>query len=212
MRSLTVAIRSSPQRLAKFKEGLLNENLESEKEGNYSEDYDGCDDILNLVPVLDVPTRWSSMYYMIKRAIKLRNGFDYITGVERELRDYEISPDNWKLIREMYNFLEPFAETTKHIEGCKYATLPFVVPLFNELLDFTEDWINNTSKSSITVAGAKAAMAKLDSYYTKTASVQLVATILDPSLKIEYFTDHGWEIGSEEYGGENLIETRVKPA
>lgn len=150
---------------------------------------------------------------MIQRALKLRKALDLYCYVEKDFRSFLISEEDWKLINETAEFLEPFADITKHIEGFKHATLSSVVPLYNKLLDFSEDWNKNRDKNEITVEAAKAAFSKLDEYYTKTQEINVVATILDSRHKLKYFESNGWDQAHQDYGcsDTNLIESRVKP-
>ena len=87
-----------------------------------------------------------------------------------------------------------------------------IVPLNNQLMDTVEEWAIDPSKQQVTRNAANSAAIKLLAYYEKTTSVYILATIIDPRLKIIYFTENGWEIGDERSGGENLVETRIKPA
>lgn len=175
-----------------------------------------CDEeiksLINLIPQLDVPTRWSSCYFMIERALKLQKGLDHVAANLKELRQFELQEDDWKRLQEVLCFLKPFAETTRHIEGFKYPTLSSVIPLYNKLLDNVEDWRADKSKAAEIQKAAELVFDKLMKYYEKTTPIYLLATVLDPRLKLMYFKGHGWEIGDEQSGGENLIETRILPA
>lgn len=200
------AIRSSPQRIDKLKEGIIQANLDALRDPN-----DDAEALPNLLSQLDVPTRWSSCYHMIKRCIVLQKGLDFVTANLKELRQYELAEEEWNLLSEIVNFLEPFAVTTKYIEGFKYPTLSLVIPLYNKLMDTTEDLSMDFTKSTESRRAARLAFDKLINYYDKTTPLYLVATVLDPRLKLVYFQQNGWEEGDERSGGDNLIETRVIP-
>lgn len=121
----------------------------------------------------------------------------------------------WALIARIVEFLEPFAQTTRHIEGYKYPTLSCVIPLYNALLNKVEDVIRNRNTPDVIKTGAEHALSKLTKYYDKTTALYVVAVVIDPRHKLEYFLENGWDKGSadtEDGTPENLIETRIKPA
>ncbi len=149
---------------------------------------------------------------MITRALKLKKGLEYVTANIKSLRNYELDDDDWSQIVEIGQFLAPFAFTTEHIEAFKYPTLSAVVPIYNKLMDTVEDWAKDPNRLQITRRAAETAAAKLLLYYEKTTQVYILATVMDPRLKIAYFKNNGWETGDERADGENLIETRIKPA
>lgn len=130
---------------------------------------------------------------MTVRALKIRPGLDAVAALDRDMRKNELCDEDWKVVAEVHDFLEPFAEVTKIIEGSNYPTLALVLPLFNTLIDFAEDWAADTSHSKETVEGANAARVKLLDYYVKTSEVHVVAIVLDPRLKMDHFIDNSWD-------------------
>jgi len=108
------------------------------------------------------------------------------------------------------------------MSGFTYSTLSSVIPLYNLLIDHVEDTIGNDlnenneneeddgndnanedeveNENSDNDSGwkklkkaAKKCKKKLLEYYNKTNDSYLIATILDPRLKLEYYRDHEWE-------------------
>jgi len=147
---------------------------------------------------------------MMERSLAIRKGLEEVTARNRDLRHLDLSDAEWAQVKEAVEFLEPFALTTKHIEGFKYPTLSSVIPLFNKLMDDMEDWRSNTRHSEESRAGANAAYVKLNKYYRRKQGAHLVATILDPHLNLEYFYDKGFaDVGQT---GVNRIETSIRPA
>lgn len=113
------------------------------------------------------------------------------------------------------------------MSGSTYSTLSMTIPLFNFLIDHVEDIIGDENEEvneesndnenddendvendvenddeniridkSIKNA-AKYCKDKLLKYYNKTNNAYLIAVILDPRLKMQYFKDEEW--------GDNLI-------
>jgi hypothetical protein len=105
------------------------------------------------------------------------------------------------------------------MSGSTYPTLSTTIPLYNILIDHMEDIIsdelgdliieseeldtetesNNTENqwSLLIKESAKKCKTKLLEYYNKTNDSYLIAVILDPRLKVQYYQDHDW--------GETLI-------
>lgn len=223
MRELAVAIRASPNRLSAFRDTLIRLKIECcEKEyvgeeeighlhGNGEESEESDKIIKVLLPLRDVPTRWSSTFLMLRRAVAIRQGLDETT-YHRDFMHQDIGTKGWERIEECVTFLKSFADVTQEVEGFKQPTLSSVIPLYNKLLDCMEDWSTNDKHSLSSQEAALAAFRKLSKYYDMTTAVYLVSTVLDPRLKIHYFVKHGWENGAESYGGGNLIEKNVRPA
>jgi len=165
-----------------------------------------------LVPLLDVVTLWSSGYVMLKRAKDIRPGLDTVAALEHDLRKYEIDPEEWAVCDYVIDFLQPFAVITKFVEGLKYPTLSCVIPLYNSLMDKLEDWMVDEKKPAQMKKAAKLALEKIMKYYEKVTDVSIVATIMDPRLKLRYFILNGWSQGSGDWAGKDLLEQNVKPA
>lgn len=221
LRRLVVAIRATSQRIDKFTNLVKKMKLDELDDAMDEQEYN---DLLELIqampdgvlPILDVVTRWSSTYLFIKRALRLFPALEKMSQ-KSEFIANQILPEDKKKIEEAFAFLKPFAESTKFIEAARYPTITMVVPLFNKLLDFTEDWKNNKDKSDLSREGAARAFDKLAKYYEKVAALLMAATFMDPRCKLKYFEVNGWEQGSETTNSttsteENLIESRVMPA
>jgi len=63
-----------------------------------------------------------------------------------------------------------------------------VIPLYNALIDHTEDYADKDEDSFIKTAATKS-QAKLLEYYNKTNNACIIITILDPRLKMDYYND-----------------------
>ena len=80
------------------------------------------DDLAHLQLVPDNDTRWNSTYFMVKRAVKLRESVDlYYTQsvLEKDgisLQDV-LKDDDWNTLTELRAVLRPFAQVTKAFEG-----------------------------------------------------------------------------------------------
>lgn len=214
MKNLSIEIRSSPQRIALFKAVLAADNFDIEKEIRDDEESPGEDNtfIRVLLPLRDVPTRWNSTLYVLKRGIKIRRALD-ATTTQREWRGSEIHENEWEKIKEAVEFLDPFALTTRFLEGFKYPTLGTVLPLFTKLLMSLQNWSLDVGHSMESREAALAATAKLKKYYKRLTPVYIVSTVLDARLKVEYFTTGlRWEAGDGDYSDIDMVKTFVLPA
>jgi hypothetical protein len=67
---------------------------------------------------LDNRTRWNSWYLMLTVALTLRSAIDeYCRNYELDLEDDELTPEDWRRLRTIEEFLEPFYDATLYTEG-----------------------------------------------------------------------------------------------
>jgi len=78
------------------------------------------------------------------------------------------------------------------MSGSTYPTLSTTVPLYNSLVDHIEDTINMGDIEQIISDAAEECKTKLLGYYNKTNNACLIATVLDPRLKLRYYRDNDW--------------------
>ncbi len=96
------------------------------------------------------------------------------------------------------------------MSGFTYSTLSITIPYYNFLIDHIEDIIDNKKKNNENnesddnnenennnennelKQAAKVCKNKLLEYYNKTNNTYLIATILDPRLKLEYYQNNNW--------------------
>lgn len=193
---------------------MAADNFDIEKEIRDDEESPGEDNtfIRVLLPLRDVPTRWNSTLYVLKRGIKIRRALD-ATTTQREWRGSEIHEEEWEKIKEAVEFLDPFALTTRFLEGFKYPTLGTVLPLFTKLLMSLQNWSLDVGHSMESREAALAATVKLKKYYKRLTPVYIVSTVLDARLKVEYFTTGlRWEAGDGDYSDIDMVKTFVLPA
>jgi len=118
-----------------------------------------------------------------------------------------LTEDQWNGLEKIKIFLETFKEVTTIMSGYTYPTLSTTIPLYNLLIDHLEDNIdeneynenedfnddNDEKLKSLISEAVILAKIKLLKYYVKTNDTYLIATILDPRLKLQYYHDHRWE-------------------
>ena len=101
--------------------------------------------------------------------------------------------DEWCELDIIKTFLKKFKEITVIMSSSSYPTLSMVIPLYNALIDHTEDYISDDNNSSVIKNAATNCRTKLLEYYNKTNDACIIVTILDPRLKMEYYDDKTWE-------------------
>src|SRR5687768_8693860 len=78
---------------------------------------------------------------MMQRYLELRRTLNFWLNSNSKVgakmaRDYKISEAEWSLIINITGILRKFDSANKQMLGSTYVTLPYVLPLFFELLDF----------------------------------------------------------------------------
>ena len=176
LRGLVVKVRDSPQRRKKFARQCTHSGI-SPKE-----------------LILDVPTRWSSTYAMIERALELRDPLDAMAALEQGLTEYKLTPRAWQLLESVLPLFKAFKTATNYLCAAGYPTLTTAVPVYNYLIDALEDYRDNRENVDVIRAATRAALEKIQTYYSKTvADVYAVTTILDPRFKLQYYKENDWE-------------------
>lgn len=186
-------IRSSPQSFLKFKELQYG---------------------MNLKPILDCPTRWSSTADMLERAIKLKAPIiSYLAVVDsvKKASDEPLSltSDAWGNFERILEYLVPFRQATRMVCGDTYPSLSMVVPLYNKLMDHLKLWmLKKTNPQDTLHRAVVAANAKIAQYYDLTSDCYTISTVLDPRFKLDYYR-RGKEGNRESYQEVFLIVNAV---
>ncbi|KAF8161992.1 ribonuclease H-like domain-containing protein, partial [Pholiota molesta] len=105
------------------------------------------------------------------------------------LHEVTLSPSDWKFLIEIADFLEVFTHATAQMSKASIPTIPFVLPLFNQLKDHINNTITNRSAHIRIRQGAKAALEKLEKYHSMAVDNQFykLGTMLHPYLRAEWF-------------------------
>jgi hypothetical protein len=88
--------------------------------------------------------------------------------------------------------LEKFEQASIDTQGKFYATLTIVIPWYKVLTDHCNDTIKKFTKSLrplrlVMIEAAKAALEKLQGYYSVHSQHSILAVILDPRFKLSLF-------------------------
>lgn len=168
LRAIVVTIRSSTKRTEAFREIqrllMIEDDLEVRTPLNLKE---------------DVETRWNSTYLMLERALLLKNAIDKARYSMIELKDTQAV--DWKLVKEVIDFLSPFEELTRKLSAERYPTISTVNACIFELKKHLDKEYTNVFIKNAAVAFHN----KLDQYGDHIDQpVAILATILDPRFKL----------------------------
>lgn len=101
--------------------------------------------------ILDTPTRWNSTYYMIARALVVKQAYNRTLRGIPELQKFELTDDEWQCLQKISELLFEFARLTPLISGESYPTMNLVITAYNRLLNVLEAHIeawNDVSKKN----------------------------------------------------------------
>ncbi|CAG7785244.1 unnamed protein product [Allacma fusca] len=122
--------------------------------------------------LLDMEVRWNTTHCMLKRLKEMRQAFEHLLSNEPTLRCYQLSSEEWDLIDEMIELLEPF----------------WKMPLYNHLENFKFE----NGKGVDVCKAATSACEKLNKYYpTSDGLVYVMGLLLDPRCKTEWYKSVG---------------------
>ena len=149
----------------------------------------------NLMVVLDVITRWNSMYLMIHRCLKLKSAIKSLLIDDDDFSDISISQNDWLKFSEMVNFLKKLYQVTNELSADTTVSISKMIPLMNYLFCHFKE--KSDSVFSFIQKGCSNALIKLSQYYEKTQDFYFVAIILDPRLNLDYFLSTNFSIDSK---------------
>jgi len=111
IRNFVRFVRSSPQRLDKFRECIEFLKIECKK-----------------LLCLDVPTRWNSTYMILDAAIKFQVAFEKLNNEDTSYMacfcdEGAPSPSDWKHAQYFLKFLKNFCEATKYFSTSLHVSI-----------------------------------------------------------------------------------------
>jgi hypothetical protein len=59
-----------------------------------------------LQPILDVPTRWNSTFYMIDRALELRQPLVAMMDFDHDLQQFKLDGTDWDYLKRMHTLMD----------------------------------------------------------------------------------------------------------
>ncbi|KAJ7348431.1 hypothetical protein DFH08DRAFT_698294 [Mycena albidolilacea] len=127
--------------------------------------------LTSLLPVRDVKHRWNYTEAMITRARLLR------------------AVKEWTMLEKLGNILTEFTNVTLQMSKSKTPTLPWVLPMYEQMLQHLTKASEDAGLPSALQLAAGAGLVKLKHYYNKAQNCQfyVIATILHPCLGLSWF-------------------------
>ncbi|KAJ9555764.1 hypothetical protein OSB04_010378 [Centaurea solstitialis] len=169
-------VRSSPQRLEKFREFAILEQCKA-----------------NANVPLDVITRWNSTYLMLDAALKYEGTFNRMAEEDVPFKSYfqdKVGPpcnDDWRNAQAFCVFLKMFYEATLKLSAWKSITSNI---LFVEMITLqTEIDKALYSTDEVLKRVARSMKAKFNKYwgsFEKTNKIVMIANVLDPRYKLQW--------------------------
>jgi hypothetical protein len=85
--------------------------------------------------IADVSTRWNSTFFMLQRALKLKECIKLFCEKNDLTAKYNLQPDEWEKIQQLCDFLQPLEEATNTISPSKQVTLSLAAPVYIWLIE-----------------------------------------------------------------------------
>ncbi|KAJ2911793.1 hypothetical protein MD484_g8620, partial [Candolleomyces efflorescens] len=142
----------------------------------------------------DVPTRWNSSYDMVKFSTLYRRAIDRLTSHrDLDLRKFELSDDEWEIVKQLRDTLKVFKITTQKFSG-DTTNLPDVIPAMDHMYATLTASMEDESIDTSIRGALSLGVELLNKYYSLTdeSEVYRIAIILHPSYKLKYFKKAGW--------------------
>ncbi|EAU89851.2 hypothetical protein CC1G_07003 [Coprinopsis cinerea okayama7 len=152
--------------------------------------------------VRDVPTRWNSTAELLDRALELRAALDRLCLMPEHnrsrgarLKQYRLSPDEWKVLEQLAPLLDGILYATKEVSKSSIPLIHEVIPFIDSLTSMFDEFIDNTERHPAVRHAALRGLKMLNKYYSKTdkSIVYRIAMILHPGYKTNYFMTAKWE-------------------
>ena len=142
---------------------------------------------------LDMPVRWNSTFKMIQVALRLKKPLDALMRNSLKLSNFILEDAEWKLVEDMAKYLRPFSKMTDKISVQNIPTLSLTALIYVELYGHIESYKGMKGVHADVKTSAQKAKDKLDEYYDTTDSlVYVVATVLDPRCKLNWYSLVGY--------------------
>ncbi len=151
-------------------------------------------DVKSLVPIIDICTRWNSTYAMIKRALHLKYPLRAMCIEEIVLSSLDLTESEWEDLKNIEALLQKFDRATQLISMERHPTITSYIPVMNWLIDVLTSYVHD--ESGVLAEAANAGLQKLLKYEPtiECSKLPYIATFLNPSLKLNYFSEHHYSL------------------
>jgi hypothetical protein len=161
------------------------------------ERFEKCQEIVGLVSnkplklLLDVPTRWNSLYTMLERELLVKDAVVLFQSQStQENEGGTLTGTDWNIIRGLVNVLKPLHDITSELSTEKITSASKVIPLINMLIQFYADLLQKQQvPAEKQLTQNILTQLKQRFHLCETAHALAVATMLDPRFKNHAFTN-----------------------
>ena len=105
--------------------------------------------------IKDVSTRWNSTHDMIKRLCEQQPAISAVLHRRRDLLHLEISPEEWRILEDITELLEPYKDVTTYLSAESYPTISALGPLFAAI----QAKLTHSDNDSVAVRSVKSLLA-----------------------------------------------------
>lgn len=108
--SIVIAVRSSPQRTAAFRDVAKIAYAEEK-------------DVAKLMLIQDATTRWNSSYSMGERFLRLRKAVELFNASDKSFEQLKLVEEDWEDLTSILKILKPLEEATRYLSASKYPNI-----------------------------------------------------------------------------------------
>ncbi|QRV92757.1 AC9 transposase [Ceratobasidium sp. AG-Ba] len=192
IRKISKLVRSSPQRMELFTATATQiEEWHEQKSRDENRSYKRKA-VKNLI--LDVATRWNSVFLMIERALEFSEAIDALVNHPKITlyRPYGLSRSKWTAVAQVGKWLKFFCSASTMMSAEKYPTLSYSLRVYFLLISYVMDLETGSAvvNSPSLAAGITACKEKLLEFFDKAtydSEYYYFATVLDPRFKDTLF-------------------------
>ncbi|KAI7789629.1 putative zinc finger BED domain-containing protein 1-like [Triplophysa rosa] len=136
----------------------------------------------------DVATRWNSTYYMLKRFSEIKDPIISTLALTNASLP-TLSPEEWKISREILDIIKPFEEVTTEVSAEKFVTASKVILITRGLQRIVTRYQRNPSSSVHVKKLVDSLMLEMTKRFGKMEHIEKLAdaTCLDPRFKKQAF-------------------------
>lgn len=142
-----------------------------------------------LIPIINVQTRWNSTYDMLERALKMKEVIsDTVYGSKNDaLIAKKLDQTDWKCIRNLLDVLTPFKHATEIVSKSSDSfCITHALPVYGFCAHSLEKSIGKYQKTDTMYKSIEDSLSKLNQYYDSISPIAGVALILNPTLKKDF--------------------------